>query len=140
MSGMNNLHFEESDLADELPAPGVYPSTVTSARVRKSASGNRMVQVLHAIDVTCGTRDRVAEYFMLEGATPRGLALSRRRLVGLYRACGVDPRQGDEISPSELVGARLEIQLEHETWQGERRLRVVGHRALGASSTDGVPF
>lgn len=137
---MSTPRFEEWDLADELPAPGVYPSTITGARVRKSANGNRMVQVLHAIEGGPGTRDRVAEYFMLEGASPRGLALSRRRLVSLYRACGIDPRQGDAINPSELHGARLEVELEHETWQRKRRLRVVGHRLLGSGSTDGAPF
>jgi len=37
----------------------------------------------------------VAEYFVLEGASPRELAFAKRRLVGLYR---LDPREGAEAT------------------------------------------
>lgn len=137
---MSNLRFESTDVADELPEPGYYTSTVASARLRRSQSGNRMIAVVHAIEGVTAGRDRVAEYFVLEGASPRGLAMSRRRLVALYRACGLEPREGDEITPEALVGARLDVRIEHETFDGERRLRVVAHRKLGTSSPSDVPF
>lgn len=137
---MSTPRFEPADVSDELPTPGFYPSTITAARIRRSQSGNRMVHVVYAVEGVAPGHDRVAEYFVLEGASPRGLALSRRRLVELYRACGFDPREGDEIAPAELVGARLEVKVDHETFQGEVRLRVVAHRPLGAGSTESVPF
>jgi len=137
-----HARFEEADLHDELPAPGYYPSTITTARLRRSAGGNRMVHVVFALDGAAPGRDRVAEYFVLEGASGRGLALARRRLVELYRASGLEPRPGDEIAPDDLVGTRVEVKLEHETWQGETRLRVVGHRRLAVVERvdESVPF
>lgn len=130
--------FEESDLSDALPAPGVYAGTVTTARLRRSSSGNRMVHVVHTLDGVAAGHDRVAEYFVLEGASARGLQVARRRLVDLYRACGHEPEAGEEISPEDLLGARLEVKVEHETWRGEIRLRVVGHRPLTPDTA--VPF
>ena len=134
--------FEETDLHDPLPDPGWYASTGTGARFRRSATGNRMVLVVHALDGVPTGHDRVAEYFVLEGASPRGLHVSRRRLVDLYRACGLAPRPGDDIAPEQLVGARLEVKVEHAEWQGEIRLRVVAHRPLTPAPTTAteVPF
>jgi hypothetical protein len=137
---MSTVRFDLADVSDELLAPGFYASTITTARLGRSRGGNRMVHVVHALDGVPPGRDRVAEYFVLEGASPRGLALARRRLVGLYRAAGLDPREGDAIAPAELCGARLEVQVEHDEWQGERRLRVVGHRPLGAGLAGAAPF
>src|SRR3989304_2584620 len=131
--------FEPADVSDELPVPGFYPSTITAARIRRSQSGNRMVHVVHALDGVPPGRDRVAEYFVLEGASPRGLALAKRRLVGLYRAARLDPREGGAIAPEELRDARLEVQVDHDEWQGERRLRVVGHRPPGAGHPGARP-
>ena len=139
-----SARFEASELADSPPAPGNYTATIASARLRRSQGGNRMVQVVHALDGVAPGHDRVTEYFVLEGASPRGLALARRRLVELYRACGLDPREGEEITPTELVEARLEVKVEHETFRGEVRLRVVAHRVLGAarspSDSEDAPF
>jgi len=134
--------FEEADLCEELPAPGFYASTVTTARLRRSASGNRMVHIVHALDGVGAGHDRVAEYFVLEGASARGLQVARRRLVDLYRACGQEPRAGEEIAPEDLVGARLEVKVEHEIFRGETRLRIVGHRPLAPATGTGseVPF
>jgi hypothetical protein len=140
---MATARFEAADINDELPAPGYYAGTITTARLRRSAGGNRMVHVVFALDGVAAGHDRVAEYFVLEGASGRGLALARRRLVELYRACGLDPRPGDEIAPDDLVGARVEVKLEHETWQGEMRLRVAGHRRPATAvehADESVPF
>jgi len=132
--------FEEADLSDALPAPGYYASTVTGARLRRSSSGNRMVHVVYALEGVAPGHDRVAEYFMVEGASPRGLQVAHRRLVDLYRACGREPCAGQEIAPEDLVGARLEVKVEHETWRGETRLRVLAHRPAAAATGTEVPF
>jgi len=131
--------FEEADLREQLPDPGVYASTVASARLRRSATGNRMVLVVHVLDGVPAGHDRGAEYVVLEGACPRGLGVSRRRLVDLYRACGLCPRPGDDIAPEQLVGARLVVKVEHAEWQGQTRLRVVAHRPLPAAPTTEGP-
>lgn len=130
--------FEEADLSDGLPAAGFYASTVTTSRLRRSSSGNRMVHVVHTLDDVAPGHDRVAEYFVLEGASPRGLQVARRRLVELYRACRREPEAGEEITPEDLLGSRLAVKVEHESFRGEIRLRVVGHRPLTAETE--VPF
>jgi len=127
---MHSPQFLDADLTDELPAPGIYLGAVTTARLRSSQSGNAMVHVVYALEGLPPAYDRVSEYFVLEGASARGLALSRRRLVELFRACGLAPRPGEEIAPAPLLGVRLRVKVEREEWRGELRLRVVGHFPL----------
>lgn len=127
---MDATQFLDSDLSEEVPTPGTYVSTITTARLRPSQSGNAMVHVIHALEGVRPGHDRVSEYFVLEGASARGLALSRRRLVDLYRACGLTPRPGEEIEPVALQGARLRVKVGHEEFRNELQLRVVAHLPL----------
>jgi hypothetical protein len=120
--------FDPSDLSNDPPAPGFYPGTITGARWRKSESGHRMIQVVYALHGVAPAYGCIAEYFVLEGATARGAAMARRRLVEVYRACGLDPQPGEAISPGHLVGGRVLVRVEHDEWNGRPRLRVVGHR------------
>lgn len=134
--------FDATDFAErKLPPSGFYPSTIGAARIRRSARNNDMLQVVHELEGVEPGCDRVPDYFVLTGGSPRGRALSRQRLLELYRACKLEPRAGDPIDPSELFGARLEVKVDHDTWQGRPRLRVVGHRPLGATEQPGrVPL
>jgi hypothetical protein len=125
----NTILFGRADLADELPAPGWYTSTITSARFRDSQNGNRMLQVVHRLEGVNGSGDHVADYFVLEGTSERGVITARRRLVQLYRACGLEPREGEEIRPRDLCQARLSVKVEHDEWNTQRRLRAVAYRA-----------
>jgi hypothetical protein len=122
--------FESSDITDELPAAGYYPGTIRGARWRKSERGSRMIQVLYALTGVAPAYGCVAEYFVLEGASERGAAMARRRLVEVYRACGLGPQPGDAISLAPLVGCELLVRLEHDEYNGRPRLRVIGHRQL----------
>jgi hypothetical protein len=122
------IRFQVCDLADDLPRPGFYHSTILCAELRRSHSGNHMVRVVHALDGVPVAHDRVWDYFVLSGASPRGVAMARRRLVQLHRACGFSPREDEPISLAELEGARVEVKVEHTTFEGERRLRVVAYR------------
>lgn len=136
MSDTATARFEAGDLRDDLPQPGFYPSVVSTARFRKSEAGNAMLHVVHALEGATPGNDHVSEYFILSGGSPRGRALSRRRLVELFRACGIEPREGDPIEPADLLGSRLDVRVDHELWQGRPRLRVAGHRRPGS----GEPF
>ena len=120
--------FDTTDFSNELPAPGYYPGTISSARWRKSEGGHRMVQVVYALSGVGHAWGCIAEYFVLEGVTDRGAAMARRRLVEVYRACGLEPQPGEAIRPEHLVGGRLLVRVEHDEWNGRPRLRVVGHR------------
>jgi hypothetical protein len=72
--------------------------------------------------------DRVSEYFVVSSPNSRALAISRRRLLSLCRACGLDPREGDEVNLAQLIGVELEVRLAHESFEQTKRLRVLGHR------------
>jgi len=121
-------HFEPSDVADELPAAGYYEGTIRRAQWRESERGSRMVQVLYALNGVGAAYGCVAEYFVLEGASERGAAMARRRLVNVYRTCGLEPQAGEPLGLARLVGRRLLVRLEHDEYNGRPRLRVVGHR------------
>ena len=120
------VRFEADDFSDDLPRPGIYPALVDVARYRRSARGNEMIQVVYALDGEARGQ-RVSEYFVLSGS-PRGCAVARRRLLQLFRACGLTPAAGDEASPADLFGQRLEVRVAHDDWDGNACLRVIGYR------------
>jgi hypothetical protein len=124
--------FKFEDFYDRLPDQGFYASIIKNARFRKSANNNRMLHVVLAIENVAPAYQLLADYFVLEGerVSPSGLFLARRRLIQLYRACGVCPKEGDQIDPTPLLNARLQVRLEHQQWEGQPRLRVVAYRSL----------
>jgi hypothetical protein len=71
--------------------------------------------------------DRVSEYFVVSCPNPRAVAIGQRRLFSLCRACGLLPREGDEVNLGQLVGRELELRLGHETFEQRQRLRVLAH-------------
>ena len=128
----HKTYFQFEDFLDELPAPGFYLASITSARFRRSAKQNRMLQVTYALESGGSAHQMVCDYFVLEGdnVSPTGIFLARRRLLELYRACGIFPKEGEEITSAQLLNARLEVRVEHEQWEGRPRLRVVAYRPL----------
>ena len=125
------LCFDDTDFNFEnLATPGDYTSTIVTARFRTSEQGNETLQVVHELDGLTPGGDRVAEYFVLDGGSSRGRAFARRRLVELYRACGLSPASGHAIDPTDLLDARLEVRVEHDSYQGRPRLRIAAHRPL----------
>lgn len=134
---MSDLTFQATDFADELPRPGFYAAVITTARWRRSERGNDMIHVVYALAGATPSHDHVSEYFVVAGGSERGRAFSRRRLVDVFRACGLEPRPGDTIETADLLGAQLEVRVDHETYQDRPRLRVVGHRRLDPGR---VPF
>lgn len=136
---MSDLTFEHDDLDENLLPAGFYPSTITRARVRTSAGGNQMIHVVHALEGVAPSLARLADYFVLEGASAHVLALTRRRLVQLYRAASLEPIAGAAIDPGDLVGAELDVRVEHDRWRGRPRLRVVEYRPRSLHAS-GTPF
>lgn len=124
------LHFEPRDLDDMLLEEGIYEAHVENARFHTSESGNTTIRILYRLPKAPPGADCVIEYFVVDGANPTALAISRRRLVALYRACGIEPRRGEEIRPEALVDAVVQIRVGHQTFEGTRRPRVLGYRAV----------
>lgn len=138
---MTDLSFNSDDLADDLLPAAFYPSSVTGARLRRSAGGNRMIHVVHALEGVPPRHARLADYFVLDGVSDYVLGLTRRRLVQLYRAAGLAPRVGAAIDLEELLGARIDVRVEHDHWRGRPRLRVVEYRPRSLPSpNDDIPY
>jgi hypothetical protein len=125
----STLCFEDGDFDGLLPAEGFYPAVVERARFHTSQRGNTTLQVICEIAGVPASHDTVADYFVLSGSSERGRVVSRKRLLELYRACGLCPKTGDPIRPEVLTGFQIEIHLGHETYEGALRLRVLGYRA-----------
>ena len=124
------IRFQVSDFTEALPKEGYHPCTIHSARPRTSERGNGTVQVVYhltGVDPTC---DRVTEYFVVTGASPEALRIGRRRLLALCQACGLDPREGNELDLANLVGCELQIRIGHDTYEGKPRVRVLGYRSM----------
>jgi hypothetical protein len=69
-----------------------YPSTIRTARYRLSRGGHRMLLVVHALEGVAPPHDQVADYFTLEGVSPRGVATARRRLGAALPGLRAAPR------------------------------------------------
>jgi len=121
------LYFADEDFDGALPPEGCYAAVIGRARFHRSRQGNTTLQVTRGIEQI---DEDIADYFVLWGASERGRAVSRRRLIELLRACGFHPQPGDTIRPEDLPGCRVEVELGHETYEGRPRLRVLGYRAL----------
>ena len=130
---MEPLRFLAADIGGP-PRPGWYAGTVMTAGWRQSAHDNRMVHVVLSLEGVLPPFERIADYFVLEGATPRGRAYSRKRLVALFHAGGLWPQPGDEIRPEALAGLSIEVKVVHELWKDTPRLQVVGYRPHQAQS------
>lgn len=137
-------YFTAEDFDYQLPDPGFYTAGIKSARFRQSANKNRMLHIVHALETVDPAYQLVCDYFVLggEGVTPLGIFLARRRLLHLYHACGIFPKEGDEIAPAQLYGCRLQVRVEHEQWQGRSQLRVVDYRPFEKlfDSDEQIPF
>jgi hypothetical protein len=133
--------FQLEDLSQILPTPGYYPSIICNARFCHSARGNCMLHVVHRLEGVSPAYQHLADYFVLEGASPHGISVARRRLVQLYHACGFHPEEGEEILPSHLIDARLQIKVDQQNWDGQSRLRIVAYRPFCPPAADGqLPF
>jgi hypothetical protein len=128
---MNKPCFEVFDLHTPPPPPGFYRSTISGARYRTSRRGNRVLLVVHSLDGVLPSYRHVSDYFALEGVSPTGIATARQRLVRLYQACGIEPVVGQPIEPVDLFGGRLMVEIDHDCYGGEVRLKVVGYRTAG---------
>ena len=120
--------FHRQDLADDLPVAGSYSSIILGAQLRHSAHGNLMLQVIHSLHDVPPHLQRLPDYFILEGPNKRAVALARRRIVQLFRACGLDPVEGETISTTHLLDARLDVKVIPDTWNGKPWLRPVDYR------------
>ena len=129
---MSQFHFDLRDHRLHLPAAGWYPARIQCTRFRRSPKGNRMLQVVYAVAEVEPAFTRIAEYFVLEGTTHWGLIWTRRRLVDLFRAVGLDPQPDAEVSvsvsASQLRGKLLEVELGQDQYEDQPRLKVLGHR------------
>lgn len=132
----DRLFFQPEDLGQILPAPGLYRATIRAARFRDSSRGNRMLQLSLRLHGVAAASARVADYFVLEGASSGGRSVARRRLVELYHACGFYPEEGDEILPSRLIDIDVEVKVDHVEWANGSRLRVLGYRAAWPALLD----
>lgn len=127
---MHQIRFRLEDLADDLPEPGFYPASVLSAEFHRSHARNHMVRVVLVLDGVALPHDRVFDYFVLDGASSRGVATAWRRLVQLHRACGLCPQKDDPLVLHHLEGCRVEVKVAHTIYERERRLRVVAYRPV----------
>lgn len=129
------LRFDPDDFDAPQIAPGLHLATIESARYQRSRTGSDMIQVVYVLDGGARHPVRVTDYFVVGGGTPQGRAVGRRRLLELFRACGLAPKPGDEISPVEIFGQQVLVRVAHGEWQGAPRLRVTGYRRFDPTRT-----
>jgi len=133
----SHLTLSPYDLSRTPPVPGHYSCTITHSCFRFSSRGNRMLLVLFHLHAVSPAFQRLADYFVLEGASPNGIAVARRRLLQLYRACGFHPEDGDEILPCQLIDSRLQLKVDQVEWENQIRLRILAYRP---DAGDQLPF
>jgi hypothetical protein len=123
------IRFDNRDFVDPLPDEGFHPAVVCDVRCRVSENHNPVVQVTYQLGDTPPDRDRLVDHFIVSGGNLRAIAVGRRRLLSLCRACGIEPQEGEELSLQALLGAALEVRVVHDTYQDSRRARVRAYRS-----------
>jgi hypothetical protein len=132
---MSSQHFFSlQDLAPVLPSPGIYCATISHAAFRTSSRGHRMLHVLLRLEGVNPTFQRIADYFVLQGASSNGIAVARHRLLTLYHACGFHPEEGEEILPCQLIDSRVHVKVDHVEWENQSRLRVLSYRCAWSAA------
>ena len=125
-----SVRFQSGDFTDALPNEGFHEAIIHSVRCRTSENRNPLVQVTYHLPDASPDRDRLVDHFIVAGGNPRAIVVGRRRLLALLRCCGIEPPQGEDVSLQEIVGARLEVRIGHETYNGQVRARVLAYRPL----------
>ena len=125
-----SVRFQNGDFIDPIPDEGFHEAIIHSVRCRTSENRNPLVQVTYQLPDVAPDRDRLVDHFIIAGNNVRAIAVGRRRLLALCRACGVEPKEGEDLSLQELLGARLEVRIGHDTYQGSARARVLAYRPL----------
>jgi hypothetical protein len=128
----STLSFSLSEFPPLIPSPGFYEATLSHAAFRTSHLGNRMLAVLLRLHDLPPAFQCVADYFVLEGASSHGIAVARRRLLQLYLSCGFHPEEDQEIFPSQLIDAHLQVKVDQVDWENQTRLRVLSYRSYGS--------
>jgi hypothetical protein len=137
----SHVSFSLHDLSPVIPAPGYYHCAITQAGFRSSSRGNRMLAVLLRLEGVSPAYQRLTDYFVLEGASAQGISVARRRLLQLYLACGFHPEEGEEVLPSQLIDARLQVKVDQVEWENQSRLRVLSYRPCWSAASSGQgPF
>ena len=138
----SRLTFSFSDLSPAIPSPGLYSATVAQAAFRTSRNGNRMLAVLLRLEGVSPAFQRLSDYFVLEGASSQGIAVARRRLLQLYLACGFHPEEDQEVLPSQLIDARVQVKVDQVDWENQSRLRALSYRSCWSTTDQGLrqPF
>jgi len=76
-----------------------------------------------------GAGREIADYFVTAGVSPNALAVARRRLLSLFRACGLDPSPDADTDLRQLDDRQVEVDVEVNTAGGPQN-RVLRYRKL----------
>lgn len=120
------MRFNQDELFDEIAPAGTYLARITAAREATSRHGNPMVTVWLRLVDKRGAGRSVADYFVTAGVRPSALAVARRRLLALCRACGLDPQPDVELDLEQLLDRGVQVDV--DVTPGERGPRNVALR------------
>jgi hypothetical protein len=88
------VRFAQEDLSARPVPAGRYAARILAVRETRSRRGNPMVTVTLALQ---DCKRELVDYFVTGGVSPSALAVSRRRLATLCRACGIEPKPDEDL-------------------------------------------
>lgn len=122
------MRFTQEELFQGPIPSGTYPAEIRRAREAKSRGGHPMIVVWLQLGGQQGAGREVADYFVTAGVSPHALAVARRRLLSLFRACGLDPSPDEEADLLQLADHHVEVDVEVNTAGGGPQNRVLRYR------------
>lgn len=129
-----SVDLEQQTEPQPLPV-NTYPGSIESAEVKQTKDGSgeylslgiRISTDAYPADYADGDPDGTLMYF---NRTPVADAPRARWLMKRLRtACGL-PTRGRTIDPYDFVGLTVNVAVEHNEWEGERRAQIA--RVVGA--------
>jgi hypothetical protein len=121
------VRFTQEELFQGPIPNGTYPAQIRSAHEAQSRGGHPMIVVWLKLDGQKGAGRNITDYFVTDGVSAHALAVARRRLLSLFRACGLDPAPDVEADLHQLEERRVEVDVEVNAGEGPEN-RVLRYR------------
>lgn len=131
------MRFTAEDLNCQVP-PGTYVARIVDAIEKKSRKSNPMVEVQIEIQHGDCTGEVLKDHFVTGGESRRAVQIGKRRLVRLFRICGVDVKPGRDANLSDLIGSHLAVEVIEDSYRNMPVPRVRFYRQIQPGDPD--PF
>lgn len=122
------MKFSSDELRAPVPA-GTYVLRIVDVVQRESRNANPIVEVQFEVQDEDFGGQIIRDHFVTGGANSGAARVGRRRLLRLCQLSCLEPKPGEELELSLLIGHHVVAEVSEDTYRGMRVSRVRSYRA-----------